>query len=97
MLKALAFEGRGENKDAYDLVYLLQNYGNGVEDVLNSTTTTRMPLPLQRAITISRAPTVDAMRPLRLAEFLGNEEDDVIAADAAGAVYDQLMQKRRCR
>ena len=27
VLKALAFQGRGENKDAYDLIYTLQNYG----------------------------------------------------------------------
>src|SRR6185295_11118466 len=33
VLKALAFRIRGENKDAYDLFYLLRNYGHGVEDV----------------------------------------------------------------
>jgi hypothetical protein len=32
-LKALAFHLRGENKDAYDLFYLLRNYGRGVSDV----------------------------------------------------------------
>lgn len=33
VLKALAFRGRGENKDAYDLFYLLRNYGKGASDV----------------------------------------------------------------
>ena len=33
VLKALAFRIRGENKDAYDLFYLLRNYGDGVKDV----------------------------------------------------------------
>jgi hypothetical protein len=33
VLKALAFRGRGENKDAYDLVYMLQNYGSEIGDV----------------------------------------------------------------
>ena len=33
VLKALAFRGRGENKDAYNLVYMLQNYGTGIEDI----------------------------------------------------------------
>ena len=33
VLKALAFHIRGENKDAYDLFYLLRNYGRGVSDV----------------------------------------------------------------
>lgn len=34
VLKALAFDGRGENKDAYDLFYIVRNYGAGVEDGL---------------------------------------------------------------
>jgi hypothetical protein len=33
VLKALVFLGRGENKDAYDLYYLVRNSGAGVEDV----------------------------------------------------------------
>jgi len=33
VLKALAFRGRGENKDAYDLYYLVRNFGSGVDDV----------------------------------------------------------------
>ncbi|MGD9629238.1 MAG: hypothetical protein AB7V18_08335 [Pyrinomonadaceae bacterium] len=33
VLKALTFRNRGENKDAYDLFYLIRNYGSGVEDV----------------------------------------------------------------
>ena len=33
VLKALALHIRGENKDAYDLFYLLRNYGRGVSDV----------------------------------------------------------------
>jgi hypothetical protein len=33
VLKSLAFRIRGENKDAYDLFYLLRNYGDGVSAV----------------------------------------------------------------
>jgi len=33
VLKALAFLGRGENKDAYDLYYLVRNFGESVDDV----------------------------------------------------------------
>ena len=33
VLKALAFDSRGENKDAYDLYYVVRNYGSGVADV----------------------------------------------------------------
>ena len=34
VLKGLAFHIRGENKDAYDLFYLLRNYGRGVSEVV---------------------------------------------------------------
>lgn len=33
VLKSLTFRNRGENKDAYDLYYLIRNYGAGVEEV----------------------------------------------------------------
>jgi len=32
VLKILAFQDRHENKDAYDLVYCLLNFGDGPED-----------------------------------------------------------------
>jgi len=34
VLKALAFDSHGENKDAYDLFYVIRNYGSGVSDVV---------------------------------------------------------------
>ncbi len=33
VLKALAFDSRGETKDAYDLFYVVRNYGAGVDEV----------------------------------------------------------------
>jgi hypothetical protein len=33
-LKALAFRLPGENKDAYDLFYVLRNYGENVSDIV---------------------------------------------------------------
>ena len=33
VLKAIAFENRGENKDAYDLFYTIRNYGAGPHEV----------------------------------------------------------------
>ena len=33
VLKALAFRNRGENKDAYDVYYMIRNFGRGVEEV----------------------------------------------------------------
>jgi hypothetical protein len=36
VLKALAFDGRGANKDAYDLYFILRNYGAGLHDVVKN-------------------------------------------------------------
>jgi len=33
VLKALAFHQRGENKDAYDLYFVIRNYGSGIDAV----------------------------------------------------------------
>ena len=33
VLKALAFDQRGENKDAYDLYFVIRNYGRSIDDV----------------------------------------------------------------
>ena len=92
VLKALAFEGRGENKDAYDLVYMLQNYGNGVEDVfarlqplLNAPFTQQMLAILERDFV-----GVDSVGILRVAQFLGDEQDATARADASGAVRSLL-------
>ena len=92
VLKALAFEGRGENKDAYDLIYTLQNYGSGFADVferlkplLNSPSAQEALAILERDFT-----GVDSVGPLRVAEFLGNRQDEAIRADAAGAVRSLL-------
>jgi hypothetical protein len=35
VLKALAFDSRGENKDAYDLFYVVRNFGADVNDVIS--------------------------------------------------------------
>lgn len=93
VLKALAFEGRGENKDAYDLIYLLQNYGNGINDVFQRLQ------PLLKSPSAGQAlqvlehdfAGVDSVGTKRLAEFLGDTQDEAIRADAAGAVPSLLQ------
>ena len=97
VLKALAFEGRGENKDAYDLIYLLQNYGRGIADVF------RRLQPLLRNPSANQAITildrdftgVDTVGVVRCADFLGNHEDEAMRADAAGAVRSLLALCRQ--
>ncbi len=73
VLKALAFEGRGENKDAYDLLYVLQNYGEGIgavflrlKPLLQNPTAEHALHVLERDFA-----GVDSVGTKRFAEFLG--------------------------
>jgi hypothetical protein len=88
VLKALAFGSRGENKDAYDLSYVVRNYGSGVEDVA------RCLRPLVddpagvEAMVILRSDFTDhdGVGPCRVAEFMTGGLDDAIQADVVGFV-----------
>lgn len=88
VLKALAFDGRGENKDAYDLVYLLQNYGSDVADVADRMRHLLDDESSQQALAILERDflSTDSVGIRRLAVFLGDEENEVVRADAAGSV-----------
>jgi hypothetical protein len=96
VLKALAFEGRGENKDAYDLVYLLQNYGTSIDDVVQRLEPLLKSPFAEKALQILERDfaDVDSVGTKRVAEFLGDAEEATIRADAAGAVRSLL---RLCR
>jgi len=97
VLKALAFHGRGENKDAYDLVYLLQNYGSGIGDVFQRLQPLLTSPFAQLALTVldSNFSGIDHVGTMRVAEFLGDAEDETVRADAAGAVRSLLGLCRR--
>lgn len=97
VLKALAFNGRGENKDAYDLIYLLQNYGGGIEEVWSRLEPLRSHEATQKAMAVLERDftAVDALGPRRVATFLGEPEDEDICADAAGAVRELLRLWQR--
>ena len=93
-LKALAFDLRGENKDAYDLFYVLRNYGTGLESVVERL----MPLlgdrDALRAIEILRRDftTDNGVGPRRVAEFQSRGPDDAIQADVVSFVSDLLRR-----
>jgi predicted nucleotidyltransferase len=88
VLKALAFHIRGENKDAYDLFYLLRNYGRGVADVAAELRPLLQDASTKTAIEYLRADfrDSDAIGPRRTAEFLFGRTDADTQADAAGFV-----------
>ena len=92
VLKALAFRSRGENKDAYDLVYVLQNYGGRIDDVFHRLEPLLSSPSAQEALTIlaSDFSAIDHVGAMRVAEFLGDPQDEAIRADAAGAVRSLL-------
>jgi predicted nucleotidyltransferase len=92
VLKALAFDGRGENKDAYDLIYTLQNYGRGVADLFERLQPLLNIQCAQQALAILERDfaAIDSVGPVRVAEFLGDRQDTTIRADAAGAVRSLL-------
>ena len=86
VLKALAFLGRGENKDAYDLHYVIRNFGTGVDEVA---TCLRSLLPdddAQQALQVLRDDFLDhdGVGPRRVAEFLQGGPDADIQADVVG-------------
>ena len=88
VLKALAFLGRGENKDAYDLYYLVRNFGSGVEDVAACLRPLLGNPEAQQALEILRADFLDheGLGPRRVAEFLHGGPDDSIQADVVGFI-----------
>jgi hypothetical protein len=88
VLKSIAFRLRGENKDAYDLYYLVRNYGAGVADVAARL----MPLlgdpSAQQALEYLREDFQDhnGLGPRRVAEFITGGPDDTIQADVVGFI-----------
>ena len=88
VLKALAFRIRGENKDAYDLFYLLRNYGRGIEDVAELLRPLLGDESTQRALAYLREDFFDpeGIGPRRVAEFLYARPDPETQADAVGFI-----------
>jgi len=88
VLKALAFHGRGENKDAYDLFYVVRNYGAGVEDVAARLRPLLSDYDAQRALAVLRRDFLDPemVGPRRVAAFLTGGPDEALQADVVGFV-----------
>jgi len=92
VLKALAFRIRGENKDAYDLFYLLRNYGNGVPDVAALLSPLLSDEIAQKALAHLSEDFLDpeSIGPRRVAEFLYGRPDPETQADAMGFIRQLL-------
>lgn len=94
VLKSIAFRLRGENKDAYDLYYLLRNYGAGVGDVTARLKPLLSDPSTQQALEYLREDFQDhdGIGPRRVAEFINAGPDDTIQADVVGFV-GQLLER----
>jgi hypothetical protein len=100
VLKSLAFADRGEPKDAYDLVYVLRRWPNGVADIADRLATHAeehrdvVEDALRKLANDFDAP--QSIGPRRAAAFEGSQGNDLAAAaaDAHGYVDDLL---RACR
>jgi hypothetical protein len=92
VLKALAVRNRGENKDAYDLYYVLRNYGAGVRDVASALRPFLIDQAAIQAIAVLRADFLDhqGIGPRRVAEFVFGESNDSLQADVVGFVSEFL-------
>ena len=94
ILKALAFHIRGENKDAYDLFYLLRNYGRGVSDVAAELRPLLADASAVKAMEYLRGDfqNPDSTGPRRAAEFLYGRPDADTQADVVGFVRELIAE-----
>jgi hypothetical protein len=87
--EALSFRNRVTNKDAYDLVHVLLNYGFvALREVAGRFAPIAHAPKAQRALTILAEDfaTDEHVGSMRRAEILGNRDDPHLQQDAAGAV-----------
>ena len=92
VLKALAFDLRGENKDAYDLFYVLRNFDSGPTDVAARFRPLSAEPEAAEALRVLRRDfsAHDGVGPLRVAEFLRGTPDEDLQADVVGFVGEFL-------
>ena len=83
---ALAFRSRGENKDAYDLFYVLRNHGDGPRTVAKSFRPLLDDSAARDALGILEADftTPESAGAMRVAAFLARQGDATFLADVAG-------------
>jgi len=88
VLKSLAFRSRGENKDAYDLYYLVRNFGTGVDDIVSRLNPLLDDPLAQQAVSYLKEDFQDhdGLGARRVAEFLVGTVDSEIQADVVSFI-----------
>ena len=94
VLKSLALDLRGENKDAYDLYYVVRNFGANVDDVTSRLQPLLGDPAADKAIRILKRDFQehDGVGPRRVAEFLFEAPNDEIQADVVGFIGQLLAR-----
>lgn len=92
VLKALAFKGRGEPKDAYDFFYVIRNFGSGAKDVAGRYKRLLKDPDAVEALSVLRKDfqSPDAVGPMRIAMFVAKRPDAAIRADVVALVREFL-------
>lgn len=98
VLKALALRLRGENKDAYDLYYLLRNHGAGVAGIAAAMATLMDDPKTQEAIEFLEEDfaTLDSIGPVRISRFLMDDLDAGIQAESVAYVKQLVRSVVAC-
>ncbi len=91
-MKALAFRLRGENKDAYDLAYVLSNQRGGVKSVATRLAPLLDDAEARQAVAYLKEDfsSVKSIGPRRVAEFMFDGRNEQVESDAWGVVRDLI-------
>jgi hypothetical protein len=94
VLKALAFDQRGENKDAYDLYFVIRNYGSGIDDICKRLNPLLKELETKKALEILNRDFSgpDNIGPSRVALFQYGGPNADLQADVAGFTKELLAK-----
>jgi len=94
VLKALAFDQRGENKDAYDLYFVIRNYAGGVDDVCRCLSPLLKEVETKKALEILNRDfsEPDGVGPSRVALFQYGGPDADLQADVVGFTKELLTK-----
>jgi hypothetical protein len=97
VLKALAFDQRGENKDAYDLYFVIRNYGSGIDDVCKRLNPLLKELETKKALEILNRDFSgpDSIGPSRVALFQYGGPNADLQADVASFTKELLTRCNR--
>ena len=94
VLKALAFDQRGEHKDAYDLYFVIRNYGRGIDDVCRCLSPLLVEVETKKALAILNRDFLepDGIGPSRVAQFQYGGTNADLQADVASYAKELLSK-----